>query len=176
MADGNGFSPMGMSNTNLQVLKPSRKPPRAGDIFRMLLPDGSYRFGRVVRADARWTLASDAPPAILIYIYANGSSSGLIPSPSGMRADGLLVAPILTNRLPWVRGYFEAIANVPLEESDVLSAHCFSDASVTGLYFDEMSNPLPSGVEPIGVYGLQSFRTIDDEVSDAIGIPRATDA
>ncbi len=51
--------------------------------------------------------------------------------------------------------------------------HCFSDEAVTGAFFDEMSNRISKPVGPVGEYGLQSFRTIDDIVSDAVGIPRA---
>ena len=42
---------------------------------------------------------------------------------------------------------------------------------VSGRYFDECGNPLESPVEPVGEFSLQSFRTIDDQVSDALEIP-----
>ncbi len=160
------------SQTNMQVIRPSRKAPKSGDVFRLQLPDGTYRFGRVVRTDARWTHAVGAGPAILIYIYNYASALSGVPPRDELRPDRLLVSPIMTNKLAWTRGYFETVANVPLDSDDVLSSHCFSDASVTGGYFDEMSNPLNGPIEPVGDYGLHSFRTIDDEISDALGIPR----
>ncbi len=72
----------------------------------------------------------------------------------------------------WSRGYFEILANVPLTADDVLVQHCFRSAS-RGRYFDEHGNELPGLAEPIGDHGLYSFRTIDDQVSDALGIDRA---
>jgi hypothetical protein len=88
-----------------------------------------------------------------------------------MRPDRLLVSPIMTNRLPWTRGYFETLANVPLEVGDVLPRHCFLSAS-RGRYFDDAGNELAGAIEPVGDYALHSFSTIDDQISDKLGIPR----
>lgn len=159
-------------STNIRVIQPSRRAPRVGDVFVLQLPDDSFRFGLVVKIDARWTRVVGATPAVLIYIYKHESA---FPDPvpiSDFRPDDLLVPPILTNRLPWTRGYFLNVANISLDQVDLLPVHCFSDASVTGGYFDEMSNPLAAPIGPVGEYGLQSFRTIDDLISDAAGIPR----
>ena len=163
---------MATSTTNLRIQRPSRKPPKSGDVFRLQLPDSSYRFGRVIRTDARWTRAVGAGPAILIDDYRAASESPDIPAREQLRPDQLLISPVMTNKLPWTRGYFDTMENIPLDDDDVLPQHCFSDAAVTGRYFDEMGNTLPGPVEPVGDYGLHSYRTIDDEISDAIGIPR----
>ena len=90
-----------------------------------------------------------------------------------MRRGELLVPPLLTNRLPWTKGYFEVIENRPIGALDRLPQHCFAD--LAGRCFDERSNPLPGPIEPVGVWGLKSFRTIDDEVSKALGLPLAPD-
>jgi hypothetical protein len=65
---------------------------------------------------------------------------------------------------------------MPLEPGDVLEQHCFRtfrgrhfDLPV---YYDDANHELPGPVEPVGSWGLDSFRTIDDKVSDALGIPR----
>jgi hypothetical protein len=85
-----------------------------------------------------------------------------------------LVPPILINRVPWSRGYFETIDHRPLEQEDLLQQHCFL-SSVRGQYFDEKGHELPGPVEPVGSYGLNSFRTADDEISDALGFERVPD-
>lgn len=54
--------------TNLRILKPSRRAPKPGDVFVIQLPDESYLFGRVITPEARWTKAEGAGPAVLIYI------------------------------------------------------------------------------------------------------------
>jgi hypothetical protein len=155
---------------NLAVLKPSRRRVRAGDLFVMLPTDGSYLFGRVVRTDA----VVLAPGAILIYIYRHRSRNKSVPPADFLRPQDLLVPPLLTNRLPWSRGYFETIANLPLVAEDVLSQHCFKRVSF-GYYVDEWGRRLPGPSEPTGTYGLHSYRTIDDAVSEALGIPQVSD-
>jgi Immunity protein 26 len=157
--------------TNLRVLQRSRKAPLPGDVFTMQLPDQQFVFGRVVSTQARWTAAMGADPAILIYIYRGHSVAADIPDRVAMSVKRLLVPPIMTNRRPWSSGYFQRLGNLPLESGDVLSQHCFLSAS-RGRYFDEQGNELPGPVEPVGDHGLHSFRTIDDQVSDALGIPR----
>ncbi|KAA1423154.1 hypothetical protein F0U47_20305 [Nocardioides antri] len=156
---------------NLRVLTPSRKAPQAGDVFAFQLPDLTYRFGRVIRTDATWTLAQGADGAVLIYIYRTQSREMAVPDRDELRRDHLLVPPMMTNRLPWSRGYFQTVGNVPLDEHDLLPRHCFLSAA-RGRYFDDYGQPLAGPIEPVGDYGLHSFRTIDAAVSDALLIPR----
>lgn len=153
---------------NLAVLTPSRKKVHPGDVFIMLPPDGEYVFGRVIRTDA----VVLAPGAILIYIYRHRSAGKGMPAREALTPGDLLVPPKLTNRLPWSRGYFETLANMPLLAGDVLKQHCFERIGF-GYCVDEYGRRLPRCSEPTGVFGLDSYRTIDDAVSDALGIPRA---
>lgn len=158
------------SPTNLQVLKPSRAKVKPGDLFVMKMAIDSYLVGRVISVEAIWTFAVGADPAILIYIYRDrAESKENIPK---VRRDRLLVSPILTNRLPWSRGYFETVGNWPLGPEDVLPRHCFKDV-LRGRYFDDRGRELPGPIEPVGVFALDSYQTIDDQVSDALGIPQA---
>lgn len=157
--------------TNLRVLKPSRKPPQVGDVFAMQVPGGRYLFGRVVSVSARWTIAEGAGPAILIYIYnVTGSAKG-DPPLDDLRTNRLLISPAMTNRLPWSRGYFQTVVNRPLQPDDLLARHVFRSAS-RGTYYDEAGREVTDPVEPIGDFALHSFRTLDDQISDALGIPR----
>jgi len=59
-----------------------------------------------------------------------------------------------------------------LAVDDLVAQHCFLSAG-RGRYFDEDFNELPGPVEPCGDWGLHGYRTLDDEVSDALGIPGA---
>jgi hypothetical protein len=157
-------------HTNLRVLKPSRRKPRVGDVFAMRLPDEAYLFGRVVSTDARWTLAVGAGRAVLIYVFRDRTLSLELADRSVLRVDRLLVPPVMTNLLPWSRGYFQTVGNMPLGPGEVLLKHCFLDGA-RGRYYDEYGNELPRSVEPVGDYGLHSYRTIDDLVSEALRIP-----
>ena len=156
---------MSAATTNLQILKRSTKRVQPGDVF-VLHPDSRpYLFGRVIR-----TNATIGPiEGILIYIYKTPSSDPLhVPT---LRRDDLLIPPVITNRLPWSRGYFQTVLSAPLTRWDTLTVHCFKD--IRGYYFDDSGHRLSGPIEPVGQYGLHSFRTIDDAVSDALGIPRA---
>ncbi|WP_370038413.1 immunity 26/phosphotriesterase HocA family protein, partial [Nocardioides sp.] len=159
-------------DTNLRVLRPSRKAPLPGDVFAVQVPDSSYRFGRVIRDDATWTLAEGAGPAVLVYIYTVRANELAVPSREELRPGGLLLPPMMTNRLPWTRGYFATVDHLPLDEADVLAPHCFFSAS-RGIHFDADGHMLQSPSQPVGDFGLHSFRTIDDAISDALSIPRA---
>lgn len=155
---------------NLRVLERSRRPPRPGDVFALLPPTGRYLFGRVIRTDAD---VFGMRRLVLIYIYA--AASGSMESVPELGLDRLLLPPMMTNRLPWSRGYFRHLYQEKLRESDVLSPHRFrSPAPELGdELFDEYSRPVGPGPGPIGVHAVDSFRTIDDAISDALGIPRA---
>lgn len=160
--------------TNLQVIRPSRKKPQAGDLFR-LRPLGAELHGRVIATDA---VIGPMRDVILIYVYEGSTAIGTAPSLADLRPPRLLTPPIMTNRLPWSRGYFETIENLEMTAEDRLAQHCFCRASIgtePSAYFDEYSNRLPHRVEPLGEWGLHSYRTIDDAVSTALGLPLAPD-
>ena len=157
---------------NLRILRPSRKPLIVGDVFVMQPPDDRYLFGRVISTTAQWG-AGASVLANLIYVFKARSESKTMPDRSELRADRLLFAPLVINRLPWSRGYFETIANLPLGEDEVLQQHCFRGSS--GRYYDDKGRELAGPTEPCGLLGLDSFRTVDDSVSKALGIPLAPD-
>lgn len=156
---------------NLRVLQKSRRPPRSGDVFAVLPPTGRYRFGRVIATDAEVTGAGG--PLVLIYIYAKDSSS--MEEVPELERDRLLVPPLITNRLGWTRGYFRHLYSDELRKEDVLPQHRFRSLhpETPDLMFDEYDRPARPGPGPVGDHGVHSFRTIDDAISDALGIPGA---
>lgn len=156
--------------TNLQVLTRTRKKPKPGDVFAMLLPDERYLFGRVISTEA---VVGPMEGVLLLYVYRFRADGRELPERSELCPDRLLVSPILTNRKGWSEGVFETVGNVPLDDCDVVEQHCFRRWN--GEYFDELSNPLRGPVEPVGDFGLHSYRTIDDEISDALGFERVSD-
>jgi hypothetical protein len=168
--------------TNLRILKRSRKDLRPGDTFVLQMRDNEFIFGRVIRTDAKIgaevrTRAGGylMEGCILIYIYnAFSSEKDQIPV---LDKNNLLIPPVMTNRLGWSRGYFEVVAHRDLTDEDIRHPHCFYRPGPVSRpeirrYYDEYDHELPGPVEPCGLYGLASFRVIDDELSDALGIPR----
>lgn len=158
-----------MSGTNLIVLRPSRRAQREGDIFALSPRAGLFLFGRVISTNA---VAGTALTGLnLVYIYEARRATADAPRDEELAPSSLLVPPIMTNRLPWSRGYFETLDRRELQPSDELDIHCFRDSR--GRWFDESGRELPGPIEPVGQRGVHSFRTIDDLVSDALGIARA---
>ncbi|MGX1695647.1 Imm26 family immunity protein [Microbacterium keratanolyticum] len=155
---------------NLQVLAPSRKRQRAGDVFVMQVLDLGYLFGRVISPSAAWTTGR-AVNLIQVYRGLHASKDAEFDgSPSN-----LLIPPRFTNSLPWSRGYFETLRNEPLDERVLLPEYRFLHRP-SQTYWDELGNsaPAPAASTPpvhVGVNALDSFRSIDREVSLALGIP-----
>lgn len=158
------------SAPNLRALRPSRKRLQPGDVFAMLPPDGRYLFGRVISTRASW---GPSLTANLIYVFKVRATTRTIPDRSELQADCLLFAPAVINRLPWSRGYFEALGNLSIGPGEVLQQHCFEDSGHR--YYDETGALLPQRTEPCGFRGLESYRTVDDSVSKALGIALAPD-
>lgn len=159
------------TQTNLRVIRRSRKPLRPGDVFAMQVPDERYLFGRVIAVDLPSGRAP-MPGANLLYIYRAVRTTKAV-DPSELKPTDLLLPPTFTNRMGWSRGYFQTLANQPLKPEDLLEQHCFWDL-LRERYIDERQHVLSSPVEPCGEWGLASYLLIDDLVSDALGIPRAS--
>lgn len=153
---------------NLAVLRKSRRRLKPGDVFMMPPPDGKYLYGRVIDTNAN---PLGVGGAVMIYVYSV-RTEGRAPIPK-LSPKRLLLPPIITNRLPWSRGYFEHLEHRPLQPDECLPLHCFRD--FRGRFLDQSGRQLPGPVEPVGEFGLHSFRTIDDEISKALGLPRATE-
>jgi hypothetical protein len=151
---------------NLSVLKKTRRRPQVGDVFAMLPPDNRFLYGRVIATDVN---AGGFENSNLIYIYrARSIEKESIPE---LRKSDLLVPPLMTNNLPWIRGYFEVLVTKPVLREDKLESHCFRD--VRGWYFDEYGERHAGPSAPVGQWGLHSFQTIDDLISEALGIALA---
>lgn len=154
-----------MIETNMRMLTPSRKHLKPGDIFVLQMRDNEFIFGRVIRTDAR---VQTYGPDVLVYIYnAFSRDKNQIPV---LDKNDLLIPPVITNKTGWLDGYFEVIAHRDLAEEDILQPHCFFSMH-SQRYYDEYDHELPERVEPCGLYGLAGYRAIDNEVSDALGIP-----
>jgi len=139
----------------------------------MLPLDGLYLFGRVIDTEA---VIGPMTGVILIYVFDYRSPTIEMPDRSHLRVENLLLPPILINRLPWSRGYLETIGNLPIGTGEEIRQHCFLRYGyVRTAYFDEKGNELRTPVEPVGERLLNSFFTLDYQVSDALGIPRITD-
>lgn len=158
------------TSTNIQVIKPSRKKPVEGDVFAIRLPDNTHLFGRVIDADIKDLRRAPMPGSYLTYVYAERSTS-MEPDLANLTTDRLVLPPVFINKMPWTKGYFATVAHIPLVPSDRLAQHCFWSAA-RETFVDENRNPLPRETRPCGDWALCSYRWLDDQISDALGIPR----
>jgi len=154
--------------TNMVMHTRSRKRPRVGDLFYIEMVTGQFVMGRVVRTDARVF----ADENLLLYFYHPAQQSpDLIRPPI---KPELLIAPRATNWQGWLKGYYTTIGNYSLAPEELLLQHCFEKHFANpGHYYDEYGNELDRRYEPCARWGLDSYRTIDDELSEALGIPLA---
>lgn len=160
------------AKTNLEVLKPTRKAPQRGDVFIMHLAGRGYLLGRVIRTDAR---IGPMVNCVLIYIFNEETPTRPQAIRENLPSSRLLVPPMLTNRLPWSKGYFETIGNRRVQSGEELPRHVFR-RHINGRLYDESGAEVEAAHNvPVGEFGLQSYRTIDDAISDALAIPRVPD-
>lgn len=149
-------------------LESSRKRPRVGDVFVAEI-DSGFIGGRVVAVDAQSSAISESK-SLLLYIY-----DGIVKSPDvdaiSLAPPVLLIPPVITNTVAWSRGYFQTIGNVPLSTDQLLDQHVFRSPSTKELW-DERDTRLPAtyaGHDYVGVKALDSYLTIEDAVSRALG-------
>lgn len=154
--------------TNLVRCEGKGSRPRDGDVFVARIGETTCP-GRVVSTQAK---AGPSMTAILTYVFQPVEEGW---SPEGQRealaVSRLLVPPFLVNAKPWTQRYFCRVANLDFAAGERLEPHCFRDSR--GWFFDEHGQRTDAPVEPVGPWGLQSVRTVDDMLSDALGIPRA---
>jgi hypothetical protein len=157
-----------MSNTNFILLEPSRKKVRDGDLFAMKMADGEYLFGCIVDAEPQ---VSPMVGSMLAYLYSNRENSSDIDD-SLLCPSNLLIPPFFINKRPWLDGYFKTIRRRTLSTDDLLPAHCFHDPAKK-IHCDRSGNKVEHS-DPCGDWLLRGYLKLDDIISDALGIPRAT--
>lgn len=155
---------------NFAKLKPSRKKPKAGDVFTMHISAKGWLFGRVISTDViatpQWERGD--PLWMLIYIYRT-----ILPEckiPDNLSPKDLLVPPIITGDSGWYHGLFQTIDHRSLRPEDVLPKHCFYDP-IFKAYFDEKHNVIPDRIDPCGEFAITPVDAIDHIVSEALGVP-----
>lgn len=159
---------------NMEILKSSRRKLREGDVFAFRVPRAGehFMFGRVIRVDMPMG-DSPMPGDNLIYLYGHRSKEK-VPELGALTVDDLLVPPKFINRQPWLKGFFENVVHAPLEDSEVLPWHCFYNP-VRKIYVNDRGDVLAERIEPCGFFALDSYLTLDDAISEALGVAPSGD-
>lgn len=155
---------------NMHQFEPSRKMRKPGDVFTYLMPDGIYRFIRLVSTTAASPFR--VGKLNLLYCYVLESNSRDLPHEDELVPPRLLLPPQLTNNLGWVRGYFHFVGHLPLRPEETFQRHCFETVRPGGQYFDQDGVEVFEPCEPLGRWVLTSYSMIDLRLSDILGIPQ----
>lgn len=157
--------------TNMRGFDGPGARPKDGQVF--IISIGEHVLpGRVIRTDAK---SGPSMSGILTYVFQpvrpewspdNGRED--------IRVDRLLIPPFLINQKPWSLRFFHRVAQLDsFGEDERLTLHCFRAAN--GTLTNELGEEVTQAVEPLGPWALDSYRTVDDALSDALGIPRVPD-
>jgi len=156
-----------MEDIGLIPMTPSRKYLKEGDVFLIQPVRDVFYCGKVIclHVESRDSFVNGMN---LIYIYDRHSDGRTVPA--DLDAAPLLIAPAVINRLPWSRGYFETIGNVPVTERERSLSFGFRDWR--GAFVDLKGEPLAQ--EPLywSSYGLSSYAVIGAEVQKALNARR----
>ncbi|MGB4762207.1 MAG: hypothetical protein WBP12_02510 [Candidatus Saccharimonas sp.] len=156
--------------TNIIAGPSSRKRGHAGDGFFLEVQGIGFLVGRLLSTDAFWSVGQSGANMVQIFNTVFNSREEAFRG----RVENLLIAPVLTNNLPWSKGYFQAL---PEEATTTFATphmnyHFFH--AQTAAYYDHTGRVVPHPEQPVGEFLLDSYLTIDDKVSDALGIERAS--
>lgn len=156
-----------MSNqafTELIPLTLSRKRLREGDVFLLQPLPGTFYCGKIVRLKVA-SRDSFVNGMSLIYIYDRRVPGRGVPA--DLDAAPLLIPPVVINRLPWSRGYFETVGNLPVTERERRLSFGFRDAA-RKRFVDAGGRPLAK--EPLywTDYGLAGYAVVGMLVQRAL--------
>lgn len=148
----------------LEQLKRARKLPKTGDIFVFKAKKKIFGFARLIK---EYVNIGNINDVFLIYVYnAFSTSAEEVPRLDKRR---LLIPPIGVDRSPWTMGLLQTVKSELLDQSDVLSRHCFWD-EWDRCYRDEYGNKLPQRTRPCGNWTMSNYAALDVSIAVALGI------
>ncbi|MFN0093941.1 MAG: Imm26 family immunity protein [Dehalococcoidia bacterium] len=156
------------SQTNLRLIRRTRQRQIPGNVFAMLPPDDrGYLFAQVSQIGREDGLMRGS---LVIHVFALRKAELTVTCDEIDQADPL-IDPIWTNSRGWsVGGVFLTVTNCPVRPNRVIGAFKTYD----GLVVDECRRTVQFAHEgTLGIWGLASYRSLDDKISDALGIKRA---
>ena len=153
-----------MAFNDLIAMKKSSKKPQEGDVFVLQPVIGKFYFGKVIQTDLK-SLDSFINGMTLIYIYNYCSIEKEIPLE--LEKEELLIAPIIVNNQPWLKGDFETIGNKQVLENEKTIDFAFWD-TLKKEYVDINGHVIKSKPQYSSIYGLGSYGVVGKEVRKAI--------
>lgn len=149
--------------SELIPMTPSRKRLREGDVFLLQPLPGVFYCGKIIRlrVESRDGFVNGMN---LIYIYNRRSPDRSLPD--DLDAAPLLIPPVVVNRLPWSRGYFETIGNLPVTRRERELSFGFRDF-LHKRFVDVSGAPLAGEPACWTDYGLAGYALVGELVHRA---------
>lgn len=157
-----------MAFGELIAMKKTLKNPQEGDVFALQPQKNIFYFGKVIQTNLKST-DSFIKGMTLIYIYDYFCSEKVVPY--DLDDEELLIAPMVVNNQPWIRGYFETVNNVPVSEREKNLEFGFWDV-LTKEYLDIHGMKIRKKPKYCSIYGLGSYGIVGKEVQKAINLKK----
>lgn len=154
--------------TELIPMTPSRKRLREGDVFRLQPLVGTFYCGKVIQLEVE-SRNGFVNGMNLVFIYDRRMEGRTIPG--DLNAASLLIPPVIINRLPWFRGYFETIGNQPVTEEERGRSFGFWDVP-RKRFVDVSGKPLAEKPLCWSDYGLADYALVGTLVQRALKAQR----
>lgn len=158
-----------MAFRELIAMKKSLKKPQEGDVFVLQPQKKIFYCGKVIQTNLEST-DSFIKGMTLIYIYDRFCSEKVVPY--DLDEEELLIAPIVVNNQPWIKGYFETVDNVPVSEREKNLEFGFWDV-LTKKYLDIRGMKIGKKPKYCSIYGLGSYGVVGKEVQKAIKLKKS---
>jgi hypothetical protein len=131
-------------------------------VFAFNVASRGWLFGRVAATECQ------GGGCVLVYIYRVVQDTST-PVPM-LDKRQLLFPPTFVFPTLWTRGYFVTVREGAPAPGDLFERHCFDNTF--GRYVDEQWKPIERPFEPCGHTGIAGPIPFDNDVSDALGLPR----
>ena len=158
-----------MEFSDLISMSMSRKYPKEGDIFLVQPLHNVYYYGKVIQTQIR-SRNSCVNGMNLIFIYDESSDTKDIPD--DLSHCNFLISPVIINKLPWSRGYFETIGNICVTEYERKIPFGFWNFQ-SKTFVNAEGVPLTYKPKYWSDYGLASYAVVGEKIQDALNIKRS---
>ena len=157
-----------MSFNKLIVMKKSRKNPCEGDVFCIQPLEGIFYFGKVIKANMENTDMHGHTLIFIYDIYSNDKNTML-----NFENKEFLISPIIVNKQPWIKGYFETLYNTSVLEYEKKIDYGFLNVFKNIIkeekeYLDIDGNVMEHVPRYYDMYALGSYGIVGKNVQKAI--------
>lgn len=134
----------------------SRERPKEGSIFLVQPFFNVYYYGKVIQTHIQ---SRDS------CVYDKCATDQSIPE--DLNDAGFLIPPVIINRLPWSRGYFETIKNARVTEREKSMSYGFWSFQKK-MFVDVEGMPLTYKPQCWSDYGLASYAVVGEKIQIAL--------